>query len=196
MKLETKIKLKFYLLNIAFDLILMSFIGLIAWFSNKIIPTIIVFVSFQVLGFIPSKTFHFKKLLTCGMYSVLMYKISISLTASITISLFSGVITGYLMSWILFKIKDYCDLKQYKELHESFNLDTCTKEQVIERCKLLKYNAEQIDLAIKFYVEKLSNEKVWQYLCDTNRNVEIDTVRQYKYRIGKDLKKFIKVDKK
>lgn len=195
MKIEKKVKLKYYLLNLLFDICLTLWVFAIAWFTNKIIPAIIVFIAFQILGNIPAKTFHCRKLLNCAFTSALMYSIAIELTPSATISLFAGVIIGFLMSYMLYGIKDHFDLLKYKELHEAFNLETCTKEQVTERCKILKYNADGIDLAIKFYVDKLSNEQVWKYLCVNNKNVELDTVRQYKYRIGKDLKQFIKVDK-
>ncbi len=70
-------------------------------------------------------------------------------------------------------------------------LSNIKKEQVVEICNELGYNKDKQDIAIMFFIEKLSNKQVWEILCNTQRNVEWDTVNKYKYRITKDFKRII-----
>lgn len=71
-------------------------------------------------------------------------------------------------------------------------LSNITKDQVIEICNELGYSKDKQDIAIMFFIDKLTNKQVWEILCNTQRNVEWDTVKQYKYRMTKDFKKFLK----
>lgn len=110
----------------------------------------------------------------------------------ITLSLLCGIIVGLIVVFILYKIQEYIDLKEFYTKHNIFSLETATEEQIIELCKILKYKKTKIDLAIKFFVEKLSNKQVLEWMCENHLNVEYDTVRQYRYKINLDFKKLLK----
>lgn len=103
-----------------------------------------------------------------------------------------SIIFAYIDCFILWFIKDRQDLIVYKKYSESFKLETATREEIIERCKVLKYNKDKIELALKFFVEKLSNREVYDWLCENKLYVDYNTVTTYKYRMSKDLKKFEK----
>lgn len=96
------------------------------------------------------------------------------------------------MDFILYKIQEYIDLKEFYAEHTAFTLETATEEQIVKLCKILNYKKTKIDLAIKFFVEKLSNKQVLEWMCDNHLNVEYDTVRQYRYRILNDFNKLLK----
>ena len=95
-----------------------------------------------------------------------------------------GIIIGLAICLILYKI-------EYSRIR-AIDFKNCTKEQVIEVCNALGYNKFKQDLAVMFFVDKLSNKEVWEILCSTQRNVEWDIVKKYKYRMTKDFKSVIK----
>lgn len=74
---------------------------------------------------------------------------------------------------------------------KDFNLKNCTADEITEIYNELGYSNDKREIAIMFFVDKMSNKEVWKELCRTQRNVEWDTVKQYKYRMTKDFKKFM-----
>ncbi|MBR4004211.1 MAG: hypothetical protein IKI95_09255 [Clostridia bacterium] len=118
-----------------------------------------------------------------------MFIVSISqlLIIPTNVTYCGGIILGLLISYALYKIEYYILSKKL-----NLNIDTCTKEEIVYCCKLLKYKKDKIDLAIKFFVDKCTNTEVHTWLCDNKLNVEYETVAKYRYRILKDLRKFEK----
>ena len=159
--------------------------------NHKILETVALFVCYVNLRYCFPTTFHDKNVYHCVFWSIVLFWIAVPHTLPLSVSLFSSVIVGFSMTYALYFIQDYIDLKIFHRKHTSFTLETATKEQIVDCCKILHYKKDKIDLALKFFVERLDNELVWNYLLKNKKNVDLDTVRQYRYRIKKDLSRFV-----
>ena len=64
-------------------------------------------------------------------------------------------------------------------------------------CKCLNYNNRKRQIAVKFFVEKWGIMEVWEWLLQNEKNApEYDTVRVLKYRMQKDIEKYLKENQK
>lgn len=193
-KAELLLRIKtFFIIELPIHIIIMSGVLLVAFIFNKYIEAIIFLISFFSLRYTYQITYHHEKPLVCIGITLSMFMLSISLMQPVCISLFSSVLFAFLDTYLLFHLEFVKMLKEFHKKNSSFNVDTCNEEQIINACKILKYNEKKIELAKKFFVDKISNEDAWNYLLNTQkRDIDLDTVRQYRYRMLKDLKKFEK----
>ena len=138
------------------------------------------------------KQFHFAATAQCLILTCAIIWFSIPITMQISASLLSSIPIAFAVCFFGYLAQDRVDLLKAMKDKERFDFKNCTKEQVIEVCNALGYKKFKQDLAVMFFVDRLSNKEVWQILCDTQRNVEWDTVKKYRYRITKDFKSVIK----
>ena len=135
MKVTTKIKLKLFAFDLTFELIVNSIILTMAYFSNKIVETLAFYLSWRVFRFAVPKIFHFKgktpfmSILGCMVCSCLVFGVAIQLMLPISISIFSSVLVGILMNFILYKIQDYLDLKK-EVAKETINIYKMTEDEL------------------------------------------------------------------
>ena len=161
--------------------------------SGKIIETVMLLCIFYIIRYAFPKTFHFlNNDWLCFAFSCVQFIIVIPHTIPIGLSLFGSVISAFVIGIASYYVQDYIDNKKYNLQQTTINIETATDEQIESIGKILHYKRDKIDLAKKFFVEKLSNKQVLEWLCEKRMNVEYDTVIQYRYRILKDLKKFKK----
>lgn len=123
---------------------------------SRFYATIILMFSFLFIRPATPTTFHFDNVKTCIKTSFKMYLISITLLLLVpyNISLCFGVIISW---WICLELYHI----QYG-LTDNFNLDNCTKEELIERCRIkfkrdVEYKTER---AIKHFIEKLPHNEI------------------------------------
>ena len=138
------------------------------------------------------KQFHFSETAYCLILTLAIVWFAIPITLSVTTSLLSSIPIAFIVCFFGYIAQDRVDLLKEKRMARRFNFATCTREDVVKVANALGYNKEKQDLAIMFFADRLSNKQVWEILCNTQRNVEWDTVKQYKYRMTKDFKKYIK----
>lgn len=71
------------------------------------------------------------------------------------------------------------------------------ESEFIYICKCLNYNNRKRQIAVKFFVEKWGIMEVWEWLLQNEKNApEYDTVRVLKYRMQKDIEKYLKENQK
>lgn len=172
--------------------IVIASILLSSWIFNKWIEGIMFCIAHICIRNAFDKQFHFKKTAYCLTLTLAIIWFAIPITLPLATSLLSSIPIAFAICFFGFVVQDWVDLKLYKRKHEMFNLKTCTKEQLIEACNMLGYTSEKQELAIMFFIEKLSNKNVWLRLCELKRNVDIDTIKTYKYRMKQDFKTLIK----
>lgn len=189
---ERRLDIKLKLLSTAFNVLVFSGIGLCALLYGKYIECVVLLVAFISLRYCFPTTYHSKSFWMCLLWSIMIFVVALPNVLPIGYSLLCGVIVGCIVDFILYKIQEFIDLKEFYTEHTSFTLETATEEQIVKLCKVLHYKKTKIDLAVKFFVEKLSNKQVLEWMCDNHLNVEYDTVRQYRYRILNDLTKLLK----
>lgn len=187
MKVTTKIKLKIFALDLAFELIVNSIILTMAYFSNKIVETLLFYLAWRVFRFAVPKIFHFKgktplmSILGCMFCSCLVFGVAIHLMLPIQISIFSSVIVGILMNFILYKIQDYLDLKK-QVAKETINIYTMTED------KLRKYAASKglSEMMVDTLVLKVIHNYRWVEIRN-ERNYTRTGIDYHKQTIEKKL---------
>lgn len=100
-----------------------------------------------------------------------------------SVSLLSCVPVAFAVDFILYKIKDYIDLKEFKDKKHEFNIDKCTKYQLIKRCKEKGLSKHDIDVTIKMFYDKLDSKQLAQYL-----SIEVQSAKNKKYMLKNKLK--------
>lgn len=172
--------------------IIIGSIALCSWIFNRWIEGLMFVIAHLVIRRVFDKQFHFSETAYCLILTLAIVWFAIPITLSVTTSLLSSIPIAFIVCFIGYLAQDRVDLLKEKRMAKRFNFATCTKEDVIKVANTLGYNKDKQDLAVMFFADRLSNKQVWQILCNTQRNIEWDTVKKYKYRMTKDFKKYIK----
>ena len=172
--------------------IIIGSIALCSWLFNRWIEGLMFVIAHLVIRRVFDKQFHFSETAYCLILTLAIVWFAIPITLSVTTSLLSSIPIAFIVCFFGYIAQDRVDLLKEKRMARRFNFATCTREDVVKVANALGYNKEKQDLAIMFFADRLSNKQVWEILCNTQRNVEWDTVKQYKYRMTKDFKKYIK----
>lgn len=184
-----KIRLKFRLYQFKLEIIVYGISLLYAILIGQLLNAIVLFISFNTIRPATPITFHFSKVNTCIKVSVIMFVCTITqfLVIPTNVTYCGGILLALAICLALYKI-EYALIKNKLR----FNLDMCTKEELVYCCKLLRYNSFKTEIAVKMFIEKLSNEEVYNWLCETNQYLAYDTVTTYRYRMRKALKELEK----
>ena len=175
-------------------LIIISSIALCSWLFNRWIEGAMFVVAHIVIRRVFDKQFHFAETAYCLTLTCAIIWFAIPITMPLAESLLSSIPIAFIICFFGYLAQDRVDLLKTMKDKERFDFKSCTKEQVIEVCNALGYNKEKQDLAVMFFVDRLTNKQVWEILCKTQRNVEWDTVKHYKYLIKRDFKTVIKTN--
>lgn len=167
-------------------------IALCSWLFNRWIEGIMFSIAHTCIRNAFDKQFHFNKIAYCLTLTLAIIWFAIPITLPIATSILSSIPIAFGICFVGYIAEDRIELLIYKRRNEMFNLKTCTEEQLIDACNKLGYNKDKQELATMFFIHKLSNTDVWKRLCEQQKNVDIDTVKQYKYRMKKELKKLVK----
>lgn len=182
---------KFFKEDLWIHLLVLTFMTGCAWLFDKPWEAVMFFVSHTVIRQYFDKQYHCRTLALCLILTLSVMFFGIVVTLPVEIGLLSAIPVGCFISWIGYLVQSRIDLLNYRRKREAFNLETCTEEEIVEKCKLLHYNANKIKVAVMLFVEKKSIMDVFHYLDAHEQTVEIDSVYQIKKRIKRDLKKFI-----
>lgn len=120
----------------------------------------------------------------------MVFFFGVSFVLPFGLSLFSAIPITYLISWVGFTKKqaDYYEIKYTKlkdklEKKKEFSVDTCTEEELINRCRELGFNEYRTNLAIEFFIKRTKQSEVADKFC-----IEEKSVQQNKRRMRKKLK--------
>lgn len=78
--------------------------------------------------------------------------------------------------------KEYQGLLDDLSKPKPFSVENCTRDEMIDRCREIGLNAENTELALKFFVERIS---LWEIAKDLN--IEYDSANMRKKRLKKKL---------
>ena len=191
-KAEIIYNIKHFINTLPFHFLVMGSVFIVATIFDKYIEAVCYLTAFFSLRYKFPKTYHSDSIVICMTCTISMFCLSIIICPPIYMYLLVSILFGLLCSFILWFIKDRQDLVEYKKYSESFKLEIATKEQIVSRCKMLRYKADKIELAVMFFVDKLTNKQVYDYMCKNNMYVEYDTIATYRYRMSRKLKRFEK----
>lgn len=151
-----KIDFKFRLYQLKLESIVYIPILIYAIVLRRFYVTIICVISFLLIRPATPTTFHFNNVPICVKTSSKLWFVGVSLLLVLpyNISLCLGILLALYICIELYNI-------QYSLL-EDFNLETCTREELVERCRLrfkrdVEYKTER---AIKHFIEKLPHDEI------------------------------------
>ena len=180
----TKIKIKLFLFDFIFNLIIFLAIGVIAYFKNKILETIFFYICWLGLRYVFPKIFHYRQsktpmgnLLGCMFWSIVIFDIAIENVLPLSISLFSSVIISFGINYILYIIQEYIDFKTKSER----TIMELTKDELLGYMENSLLSAEEKD-AIQYYViDKMKGERFYNAMGYSKRQ----SLRIYKSVVSK-----------
>ena len=152
-----------------------------AWMIDKLLVAPPLILSFR-LARVKIETkydiFHMATIFGCMIVSTTICVFGSYLSLPITVSFISNVIIGIGFAIITWHLQEIIEIKR------RYNF----KDELIGKCKALKYNELKTQIAIKFFVDKEKPKDVWLWLCETQDTpYEWDYVKNLKYRMKKDL---------
>ena len=175
-------RVKFRLFQVATYGIVFAAIALMAVITGKYIETIGLFVSFVALRNEFGKTWHSKSFWRCIFISCIVFVFSIGFLPNKGVILLACIAFGLCIDYVAYKYKDYEDIRL--ELYKPFNVDTCTRAELLTRCREVGLSEENTELAIEFFITKTKQSIIAERLCITE-----EAVHKRKLRFRKKLNK-------
>lgn len=175
-------RVKFRLFQLSTYGIVFATIALMAVITGKYIETIGLFASFVALRYAFEKTWHSKSFWWCIFISCIVFVFSISFVPNKGVSILACIAFGLCIDYVAYKYKDYEDIRL--ELYKPFNVDTCTRAELLTRCREIGLSEENTELAIEFFIKKTKQSEIANLLC-----IEEHAVSTRKLRLKKKLNK-------
>lgn len=182
-----KLEVQFRLFQISTYSLVFSAIILMALLTGKYIETTFLFIAFVTLRYAFPKTYHANSFWACIAISIIIFVVAIMFVPNKNISILACIIFGLTIDFLAYKYKDYDDkraeLMQLKK-PKPFSVDTCTENELIERCRALHLSEENTNLAIEFFIKKTKQSIIAEQLC-----VDEASIRMRKQRLKQKLNK-------
>lgn len=166
---------KFRLFQISTYALVFLAIGLMAFLTNKCIETVFLFASFVWLRNCFGKTYHSTSFWACIVITILVFVVAIAFVPNKNLSLFSCILFGLVIDYIAYKYKDYQDTREEIAILNApkpFSVNTCTEEELVERCRELHLSEENTNLAIEFFIKKTKHSVLADNLCIEEKSVQ------------------------
>lgn len=165
--------------------------GLLIGFSfliGKPFEFIILFLSYFSTKGLYKSQYHTDSMKNCLLLSFFIFGILIIAIIpkeiSISMSVFLGILTpliSYKCGIIKTKLKDYeyieprynflLDFYRQQTDVKPFNVDCCSKSELLQRCMELHFNKENTELAIMFFIDKTKHSIIADMLCIDEKSV-------------------------
>lgn len=168
-----------------------AIVGLLAGFSaliGKPIEFLLIFFPYFITKNFYAKQYHAKSLKDCFAMSFIVFAMAILACAPSGISIMFAGVTGLTIAFIShkagviqFKLKDYKYIEPrynyllefYNKANErkTFNTDTCTEQELRNKCKDLHLSLENTELAVEFFIVKTKQSVIADRLCIDEKSV-------------------------
>lgn len=144
-------------------------------FLNKWLEGIIFYICHWVIREQFPKQYHHIIPATCRLITSTVLFFGVTFVSPISISLISAIPINYFIGWVGFtKYQcDYYERKASENKRRTFNVDTCTESELIQRCKDLHLSEENTNLAIEFFIRKTKQSVIADKLCINEKSVQI-----------------------
>ena len=157
-------------------------------FVKKSIEFVCIFLPYFFTKGLYSNQWHSKSMKECMLLSFCIFAFAICITMdrafTITFSLFMGIVMAYISckaGIIKFKLEDYAFIEpRYNKLVDwyneatkpkTFNTGTCTLDELVNRCKELRFSQENTNLAIEFFINKTKQSKLADAFCVQEKSI-------------------------
>ena len=166
-------------------------LGLLIGFSfliGKPIEFLFIFLPYFASKNLYPKQFHSKSLKECFTLSLITFALATMAVIPNGFSLLFAVLLGCAIAFVSYKIgmvqtklKDYDYIEPrynqlvdfYKEATtpKPFNTDTCTEQELRDKCKDLHLSHENTELAVEFFIRKTKQSIIADRLCIDEKSV-------------------------
>lgn len=184
---QEKLSFGFIVYSVFIHVVIVFATLFVAWLIDKLLlapPFIVALYSIRIEIQKKYEVFHLVSVTLCMILSVFVGWVGLQLSLPINISLISNIIVGVIFAIISWKIQEVIDMKaEYATLKEKleqekvFNTDKCTLDELVARCKELKLNKENTELAIKFFIDKTKHSEIADELCISEQGARIKKLR-------------------
>ena len=177
-RLEIKIFVKYLLWN--YVLVVLSVL-LCALIFNRWIEGISFCVAHCLLRYKFRYVYHSKN--NCLALTLFIIWCVIPHTISLSYSLLSTIFDGFVICWIGCTLQEKITLaievqkKKSQPEQQPFDVDTCSKDELIIRCKEIRLSAHNTDLAIAFFIDKTKQSIIAEKLCIDEKSVAMQKYR-------------------
>ena len=164
-----------------------------AWLMNKTLlatPLIVAFRLTRVKIEEKYAVLHCATISACMCVSTAICWCGLYLSLPMNISLISNIIVGVIFAIITWKIQEiidekaeYAKIKEKLETEKVFNTDTCTLDELVARCKELRLNKENTELAIRFFIDKTKQSVIADELAIDEKSVQMRK-RRLKHKLN------------
>lgn len=158
---------------------------------GKWIEAIVFYICHWLIREQYKKQYHHIVHAICRVITASILFFGVSFVLPLSLSLFSAIPINYFIGWVGFTKKqaDYYEVKYEKlrkrlEEKSRFSTDSCTIEQLLERCREIGLSEENTELAIEFFIKKTKQSEIANLLC-----IEEHAVSTRKLRLKKKLNK-------
>ena len=174
-----------------------AILGLLLGYSiliGKPIEFALIFLPYFITKGFYEKQYHAESLRGCVILSIMIFAFAVTVAMpveySISISAMIGLGLAYVSSKagvIKSKLKEYETIAPayYAMINKpKFSCASCTEEELIAKCRELRYSEEKTALAIEFFIKKTKQNIIAERYC-----IEPSSVAMRKWRMKKDLEK-------
>lgn len=156
-----------------------------SWLFDKWVEGIVFFICHWLIREQFSRQYHHIIPAMCRLITSVTFFFGVSFILPFALSLLSAIPINYFVGWVGFtkKTADYFEVKYENlkaeiEKSKEFDVDTCTEEQLVARCRELGMKKEQVDLAIEFFIRKTSRKDLAEKYY-----IETDSIKKRKQRM-------------
>lgn len=162
-----------------------------SWIFNKWVEGIVFFICHCLIRQQFRKQYHHIIPAMCRMITGVVFFFGVSFVLPLPLSLISAIPINYLIGWVGFTKKQaddfevkYNRLKEKLEKKKEFNVDTCTEAELIERCRELRFSAENTELCIDLFIRKIKQSDIADKLCIEEKSIQ-QRKRRFKQKLNK-----------
>ena len=188
MKAITRIKLKLFLVKLAFEIVVNGLILSIAFLTGRYLETLFFYITWTMFRLCVPKVFHVRNkkplmnIVGCLFCSVFLYVISMKLILPLGVSIFSSVLVSIFINYCLYKVQDYIDIKK-QLLNKVKNIYSMTEDELRTYARSKQLSEMMIDTLV---LRVIHNYKWVEIMAE--RNYSKTAIRYHKKQICKCLK--------
>lgn len=160
-----------------------------AFLLGKWVEGIIFFICHWLIREQFPKQYHHILPAMCRLITSVVFFFGVSFVLPFALSLLSAIPINYFIGWVGFVKKEadtyelkYNRLKWELEKGKQFNVDTCSRDELIARCRQLGMSEQNTEIAIEFFIKKVPRKALAEKYF-----IEPESVKSKKKRMKEKL---------
>lgn len=152
-----------------------------AWLLDKVLLAPPLIIAFRLVRTkIENKydIFHLGTIFACMILSVCICLFGVYLSFPTSVSLMSNIFIGGIFAIGTWHIQSILNR------NKKFDVEDCTKEDLIKRCKDLHFSKSKTELAVAFFIDKQKQSELAELLCIDEKSIQ-QRKRRMKLKLNK-----------